>query len=138
MNNFAIALNLGKAAYIGIWLAASYYFSRSALTYAVKQPSLAGMKSFLQPLVQHGRVIHPYIGLAVMLLFPYHGLAMFTFYGFSLKTVAGICTSVAGLITMALGLTLWRNRANMPVRLLHRRLMFLLLAAAIWHFLIKA
>lgn len=133
MNYYYIALRLADAAFIGMWLAAGYYFARTVLTFVFKTLSLAGLKDGLQHIVQSARGIHPYIGLAVLLAFPYHAYTMFTMYGISAKTVLGGGGSVTTLITIALGLTLWRDRSNLRLRLLHRRSMFLLLTVVTWH-----
>ncbi len=135
--DYNLALGLGKAAYIGMWLASGYYFFRTALTFTVKQPSLAGLKGGLQYIVQNGRILHPYIGLAVLLLFPYHGYTMFNVFGITPKTVLGIGTSLTALVTITLGLTLWSDRSKMPVRKLHRWSMFLLLAVSSLHVVLK-
>lgn len=133
MDYYYIALRVADVAFVGIWLATFYYFSRSVFTYILKHPNLAGLRNILQSVVQNARIIHPYIGLAVLLLFPYHAFTMATTYGVNAKTALGSASSLTFLVTAVLGLTLWRNRGNLSARTVHRRLMFLLLTVVTWH-----
>ncbi|MDR3561205.1 MAG: hypothetical protein P4N41_24665 [Negativicutes bacterium] len=137
MDYYHLAKGMGKVAFSGVWLAAAYYLARTAFIFAMKRPSLAGFKGVLEQVVPIARNAHPYIGVAVLLVFPFHAFMMYSPYGIGVRMVTGMVSAAGAVATISLGFALWRNRGNLKVRQWHRLSMFMLLAAATAHNLFK-
>lgn len=114
-------------------LAIAYYVAKNLLLRVPKKSFNGRLQPGLRQLVQLTRRIHPYAGLLLFFVFPYHAYVMLANHPFTPTVFSGLALAGVLLGTMGMGMMLRKNPGNIIMRGRHRAGMYLVLAIFFLH-----
>jgi hypothetical protein len=135
--DFFLAMATAKVGFLAAWLATGYYFLRVVFMNSGSIPALNTFRPVLLQLVSYARHSHPYLGLVVYLLLPYHAYVMYLLFPLTVQTILGMVRMFAMTVMLLLGLMLWRNKGNLTLRRTHRVVMYFVLLTAVLHIIVR-